>query len=178
MATVKIRPRYVKPRPKRKISKSEKILRKVAHILTCLVLLAGIVVAVMHLVNKHLNHWCGIKTFIIFTAMKFASIILSFILLVLSCLPCADADKDAVYDANGKVLAEKHFDHSKELHSDLCSPFCVCNCCGAQVLSFTPSLSFSIREDFTAFVEKPEIVYKTHFASMFSGSIWQPPQIV
>lgn len=109
--------------------------------------------------------------------MKFASIILSFILLVLSCLPCADADKQFVYDANAKILAEKHADHSKELHNDLCSPFCVCNCCGVQVLNFTPSLSFNIREDFTALVEKPEIVYKSHFASTFSGSIWQPPQI-
>jgi hypothetical protein len=102
---------------------------------------------------------------------------LSIILLILSCLPCADANKDIVYDSNGKVLAEKHDDHSKELHSDLCSPFCICNCCGAQVLSFTPSITFSFREDFTAFIEKPETIYKAHYASIFSGSIWQPPQI-
>lgn len=108
--------------------------------------------------------------------MKSASILLSFLLLVLSCLPCADADKDVVHDANGKVIAQTH-DHSKELHTDLCSPFCICNCCGAQILNFTPSLVITLQELPPMFETKLEITYKSHLASMFSGSIWQPPQL-
>lgn len=110
--------------------------------------------------------------------MKISSVVLSIILFVLSCLPCADADKDVVYDTNGKVVAERHDDHSKELHNDLCSPFCICNCCGVQILNFTPTLTFNITDIPADYITKLEITYKPQFASMFSGSIWQPPQIV
>lgn len=108
--------------------------------------------------------------------MKSASIILSFILLVLSCLPCADADKDVIVDAAGKVVAHTD-DHSKELHTDLCSPFCICNCCGAQILNFTPTLVFEVASVPAEYIEKPQIIYNSNLASQFSGGIWQPPQL-
>ena len=109
--------------------------------------------------------------------MKISSVLLSLILLVLSCLPCADADKDIAYDNKGKLVADRHVDHSKELHSDLCSPFCICNCCGVQILSFTPTLTFIISGIPADYITKVEITYEPQFASAFYGSIWQPPQI-
>ena len=108
--------------------------------------------------------------------MKSASIILSIILLVLSGLPCADADKDVVIDATGKVIAHTD-EHSKELHTDLCSPFCVCNCCGVQILSFTPALVFEVLSVPADYAEKPLIIYNSNLASQFLGGIWQPPQL-
>lgn len=108
--------------------------------------------------------------------MKSASIILSFILLVLSSLPCIDADKDVVTDAIDSVVAHSK-DHSKELHSDLCSPFCVCNCCGVQVLNFTPTLVFEALPVPLAYAEKPQTTYSSNLASQFVGGIWQPPQL-
>ncbi len=114
------------------------------------------------------------KTFVIFTLVKFASIILSLLLMVLSCLPCADAANSE----HSQTTTEKHTHDSGDKHNDLCSPFCICNCCGVQILSFTPVLSFVIGPVPTVFSPKPAIGYKSHLASMFSGSIWQPPQIV
>jgi len=108
--------------------------------------------------------------------MKSASIILSILLLILSCLPCADAAKEVIFDANGAVVTHSD-DHSKEAHTDLCSPFCICNCCGAQVLSFTPISVFLLMDVPTEYVAKQEISYKSQLASMFHGCIWQPPQI-
>ncbi|HOZ75433.1 MAG TPA: hypothetical protein PLS51_04400 [Flavobacterium sp.] len=115
------------------------------------------------------------KTFIIFTLVKPASIILSFILMVLSCLPCADAANDSEHSQS---TVQNHHHETNDEHSDLCSPFCICNCCGAQILNFTPVLSFVIEPIPAIFSPKPEIGYKSHLASMFSGSIWQPPRIV
>lgn len=116
-----------------------------------------------------------LKTFVIFTLVKPASILLSFILMVLSCLPCADAANDT---ARSQTTTENHKHEPNDHHNDLCSPFCICNCCGVQILSFTPVLSFVIELIPAVFSPKPEIGYKSHLASMFSGSIWQPPQIV
>ena len=70
-----------------------------------------------------------------------------------------------------------HDNHSHDKDKDLCSPFCICNCCGAQVLSYFPTLSFElplISQD----IKTKEPFYKPVFASSFFGSIWQPPQLV
>lgn len=110
--------------------------------------------------------------------MKLLTVFLSLILLVLSCLPCADSDNEIKFDLDGKFIVENHSDHANDTHTDLCSPFCICNCCGAQILSFTPSIIFNITGITTEYITKIDITYKSHLASMFSGSIWQPPQIV
>jgi len=115
------------------------------------------------------------KTFVIFTAVKSASILLSVILMVLSCLPCSDA---AIDPEHTKSVSQNQTDKHDDNHNDLCSPFCICNCCGVQILNFTPVFSFVIYDIPAGFTPKQEIAYKSQFASMFSGSIWQPPQIV
>src|SRR6218665_2428504 len=107
--------------------------------------------------------------------MKSASIFLSIMLLILSCLPCADAAQDTVTDKGTALTQNDH--HSKELHTDLCSPFCNCNCCGAQILNFTPPLVINSDYVPVLYLTKLEITYKSNLASMFSGSIWQPPQL-
>ncbi len=109
--------------------------------------------------------------------MKLLNYILSIYLIALSCLPCADME---VSSAAHKVVEissnhdEKSHNHDKE--NDLCSPFCSCNCCGSQIVSYFKVSNFSF-----AIVSKniktqlPS--YTSKFASNFYGSIWQPPQI-
>jgi hypothetical protein len=107
--------------------------------------------------------------------MKFINFILSIYLVVISCLPCADMEVYSSAHASLEI-SSNHDDHSHDKENDLCSPFCICNCCGAQVLSYSPEIVF----DFPlalAVIETKEPFFKSVFTSNFYGSIWQPPQI-
>ena len=90
-------------------------------------------------------------------------------------MPCADMKvENSVY---GKTeLASDHEKHSHDTANDLCSPFCVCNCCGSQMTSFSQSVII----EFPICLEEIKTqlpTYKSIFTSNFYGSIWQPPQI-
>lgn len=67
--------------------------------------------------------------------------------------------------------------HSHDKEKDSCSPFCFCNCCGAQVLSYQPNNTFGFSVVSTI-IAIPQPTYKSVYTSNFFGSIWQPPQIV
>jgi hypothetical protein len=70
---------------------------------------------------------------------------------------------------------EKSHNHDKE--SDLCSPFCSCNCCGSQIVSFfkVTTISFTV---VSKNIKTQLPSYASQFTSDFYGSIWQPPQII
>ena len=110
--------------------------------------------------------------------MKLVNFILSIYLVALSCLPCADME---VTSAAHKALEiasnhnEKSHNHDKE--NDLCSPFCNCNCCGSQIVSYFKVITFNfsvVSKEITTQLTS----YTSKFTSNFYGSIWQPPQIV
>jgi hypothetical protein len=107
--------------------------------------------------------------------MKLLYFLLSVYLVALSCLPCADMEVNCAADS-AKNLGANHEKQSHEEGSDLCSPFCVCNCCGAQFVTFqtTPSIDFPT---VTTVIATKESIYKSTFTSNFYGSIWQPPKI-
>lgn len=112
--------------------------------------------------------------------MKFLNIILSIYLVALSCLPCADMEAKSVGKNDTNAIAkttDDHNEHSHDKSKDLCSPFCICNCCGAQILSYFPVISYEFPLISTV-IKTKEPFYKSVFASNFYGSIWQPPQIV
>ncbi len=92
-------------------------------------------------------------------------------------MPCADIGSNNGARENSASLSERHMHGSKEKHIDMCSPFCICNCCGLQILDLAPNTSFNIIAG-SFIIARPEITYKSNLASVFSGSIWQPPQIV
>ncbi|MEO8534188.1 MAG: DUF6660 family protein [Flavobacterium sp.] len=95
---------------------------------------------------------------------------------MLSSLPCADSlQSDATSHTSEIVSKTDSKSHEKE--SDLCPPFCTCNCCAAQVLNTTPIITFSFDENLTL-IKKPLTSYHSILTSNFCGSIWQPPQIV
>ena len=108
--------------------------------------------------------------------MKFTNTILSILFLILSCIPCADM-KVNNYEHTQSEFASNQETHSHNKEKDLCSPFCICSCCGSQIVSYFElnNIDFPIpSEDIKT--QLPS--YKSVFTSNFFGSIWQPPQIV
>nr|WP_294921694.1 DUF6660 family protein [uncultured Flavobacterium sp.] len=107
--------------------------------------------------------------------MKITNIILSLIILIISCMPCAD--KETNNNVQDPVLfSAMEMDHSHDKQSDMCSPFCICNCCGVQVLSYAPAITFEFPLP-AKMIKSALPSYTSVFASNFFGSIWQPPQI-
>lgn len=107
--------------------------------------------------------------------MRVTAFILAMLMLVLSCLPCADVDDDATQSTNvtceiSKTSNQQH----KPEHKDSCSPFCHCSCCASY---------FVIKVPFTiplALVESVNPVYTVHFTEEvheISLPVWQPPQL-
>ena len=115
------------------------------------------------------------KLFVIFATMKWFNIILSIYLVGLACMPCADIEIDSASHSLATHQSKQN-NHSHDKSSDLCSPFCVCNCCGAQILSHFSTVIFEFNS-VTALIKLPLPTYKSLNSSNFYGSIWQPPQI-
>lgn len=108
--------------------------------------------------------------------MKLLNYILSIYLIALSCLPCADIEvSNTAHKASEIVHTQEKHSHDKE--NDLCSPFCSCNCCGSQIVTYFKAVSYN----FTVVSKgiKTQLPsYTSQLTSNFFGSIWQPPQIV
>ncbi|SHN19347.1 hypothetical protein SAMN05444387_4587 [Flavobacterium pectinovorum] len=101
---------------------------------------------------------------------------MSFIILIISFMPCADMEMNNAAQKTAQ-FTETHIDHSHDTQNDLCSPFCVCSCCGVQVLSYASAINFDFHV-IGALIKRPLPNYISVLASNFYGSIWQPPQIV
>ncbi len=95
-------------------------------------------------------------------------------LMALSNMPCADLEVSSVAHKTAQFSSEANHSHDKD--NDLCSPFCACNCCGAQVLSYESVATFDFPADYSVIIKQLPS-YTSVFASDFYGSIWQPPQI-
>jgi hypothetical protein len=106
--------------------------------------------------------------------MKWIAILLSLYLMALSNMPCADMEVDSAAHKTARFSSETSHSHDKD--NDLCSPFCACNCCGAQVLSYQISETIEFPVAFSI-ISKVVSNYNFVFTSNFYGSIWQPPQI-
>ncbi len=89
-------------------------------------------------------------------------------------MPCADVEvtvgkETASLHTNTKSTSDKHLE-------DVCSPFCVCNCC--HCIGFYKSNDYSkITLSTNTFIEKHTTEYTSSLFSNFQNSIWQPPQI-
>ena len=108
--------------------------------------------------------------------MKWLNFLLSIYITALSCLPCTDVKTNIETNSTIELTSnENNHNHSHE--EDTCPPFCECNCCGAQVLNYTPLLTFEFPIVFKSIKQK-ESFYTSNLSSNFFGSIWQPPQLV
>ena len=99
--------------------------------------------------------------------MKFIAFILAFIVLTLSCMPCAD------FASTCESTIELKAPHNEEAqHNDICSPFCHCACCSGfsinhSVISVAPVNLFSI---------KPTSTFLPPSSVEVAFSFWQPPR--
>lgn len=107
--------------------------------------------------------------------MRLTAIILSFLVLVLSCLPCADVESMPSI-AQTHSTANKQPSQNKDTeHADLCSPFCQCACCSmfsvVHPKVVLPVTVFSVSSPIYAdYLSAAEIE--------ISLPVWQPPQLV
>jgi len=107
-------------------------------------------------------------------AMKFISVILAFLVLTLSCLPCVD---DVFATNTGKASIESLSQNNQEEdqeHNDACSPFCHCTCCASFSINQT-SLAIS---EILIYSGKSYLSYLPPNIIEVSLPIWQPPQLV
>lgn len=108
--------------------------------------------------------------------MKTLNIIFSIYIIILTSFPCVDNYNDILVKPSHLEKSQKHND-SNDQDLDLCSPFCFCNCCNQQTLTFLDIYPLQLPILF----QETEIsisFYKSTLFSNFFGSIWQPPQIV
>lgn len=56
--------------------------------------------------------------------MKLLTVILSIYVMILTFMPCADAN---TADTDCYSIAQQDHEHSDDI--EICSPFCFCNCC-------------------------------------------------
>lgn len=105
--------------------------------------------------------------------MRIIAFILAFIVLALSCLPCADGAYAMNAGMAKSELIKEPTQQNDQDHNDACSPFCHCTCCAGfsinhsvvsiNVLILLPSKSFSS--------------YLSDNTIEISLPIWQPPQL-
>lgn len=79
--------------------------------------------------------------------MRLIAFILSLVVLVLTCMPCADGNALTNLKVRTHLTTEKpqHHEHGNK---DLCSPFCHCACCCTYSVVTTPF-----------FLEQPTVVF-------------------
>lgn len=103
--------------------------------------------------------------------MRMIYAILSFYMLALTIMPCTDI-KDAKHETCYTADADKDVqDH--ETHSENCSPFCGCSCCGSDslVMFSLSQINIITQTCRQTFRDLPCAVSK------ISLPIWQPPKI-
>ncbi len=105
--------------------------------------------------------------------MRLFSFILSIYVLALSVVPCSDgiAHKLDDVDANIEVSQTEH-DHNPSDHSDYCTPFCSCSCCGS--LTTVPT-GHQIGEVKILASTTYLFPYKFDYSSDYTEGVWHPP---
>jgi hypothetical protein len=102
--------------------------------------------------------------------MKFIAVLLSVYTIFLVCLTCADSGTNSASQCSlSKSESSGH-------HEDVCSPFCICSCCGSQVISQIGETIFYFRA-FSFVSDKNIAAAVPVFISGFFGSFWQPPKL-
>lgn len=108
--------------------------------------------------------------------MKIIIILFSCFILYLSVVPCcidSGCVKTNNIQSSAKLIEHNHEDTK---HFEICSPFCLCSCCGSHVVNTAiastviPILSLEQNETNIN-------LYTFQGTSKFEATIWQPPQI-
>jgi hypothetical protein len=106
--------------------------------------------------------------------MRAIASILALLILILSCIPCADGGTGMERHVTQSVCADTAPQHTPHEHQDLCSPFCACSCCAAFSLVIPP---FAL----PARIEAPALPVYTSYTARPPVAralpVWQPPQL-
>ena len=103
--------------------------------------------------------------------MKFVTIILSLIILLLSVIPCSDGQN--IEDQHQDEISVNH--NHQEDSDDSCPVTCICNCCGMSI-TYEPIKSFSLIEYHkisTELITTYQPIYRFDFLS----NIWHPHKL-
>jgi hypothetical protein len=109
--------------------------------------------------------------------MKFLNVILAIYILVLSVIPCADSIENLLPTNSTTYIHsdDTHSGHNHENEScDLCSPFCVCACCGG--FSTTKSQVIFFKQEPFLNDKNAAFSYSASFISNFTAQFWNPPK--
>lgn len=99
-------------------------------------------------------------------------------MMVLFIMPCADMnEKDVIHNHEHSTEISHQDAHNRTETQDLCTPFCVCGCCGIVAGVVLQWNIFEIGKAKTFDLSKPTVYYKTVFIPHYFGEIWQPPKI-
>lgn len=106
----------------------------------------------------------------IFATMKFLAFILSIYIFALNLTPCEDNE---VPDNDVKTeISQSHGDDHQHQDSDLCSPFCICQCCHINATHFKiVNIKFH-----SAYISTQDFFYLSGSEKNFNTSILQPPR--
>lgn len=108
--------------------------------------------------------------------MKWIHFILAAYLLAVTFYPCTDGDM-VVLQSTEITHNHKHDTDSHNQEHDTCPPFCICNCCGVQMINQVAVLGFNFPTPYRT-IHLKESFYVSSLSDHYSGSIWQPPQLV
>ena len=109
--------------------------------------------------------------------MKVFSSILALFMMALFVMPCADMYEKNVFNIQEHSTEITHQDNHEHTDSDLCTPFCLCGCCGIVSGIVLQWNVYSLVKAKTFDRSKPKVYYKCTLISHYLGGIWQPPKI-
>ena len=102
--------------------------------------------------------------------MRTIAVILALFIAGLSIVPCADDD---LSQEDSISISTSHANHDHDAEADLCSPFCVCQCCQSH---FTTHPNF-----YDNLVVFPYVLLETSYSDLmtdgFQMSVLQPPKV-
>ncbi|GAL85930.1 hypothetical protein MYP_3159 [Sporocytophaga myxococcoides] len=93
--------------------------------------------------------------------------------MVLSLMPCLDSF--TCEGGKASVTISGNHDHSKD-EGDLCSPFCICSCCGVSFLGINIPVFFN-NQSLKVMEPLGNVPYYSVFNSYYYHSFWQPPKL-
>ena len=102
--------------------------------------------------------------------MKYLTFILSLYILALNLAPCEDyAATDNEVQTEISQLIDSDHQHQD---SDLCSPFCICQCCHINTIDF----KFVDVNIISYYISTQDFFYQNGTEKDFTSSILQPPR--
>jgi hypothetical protein len=104
--------------------------------------------------------------------VKFVTIILSLIILLLSAKPCSDGQN--IEDQHQDEISVNH--NHQEDSDDSCPVTCICNCCGMSI-TYEPIKTFDLKLNIEISTELSS-TYQPIYRFNFLSNIWQPPQVI